>query len=53
MFSRQYEQLARQRTTERTSRATVAGPPRNSVIRHNAGWALVAIGLRIAESGDR
>ncbi len=54
MHSRQYEQLARQRTTELTaSRAGMASPPRHSTIRSNAGWAIVAIGLRIAQSGDR
>ena len=54
MHSRQYEQLARQRTAELTAaRANVASPPRNSTIRSHAGWAIVAIGLRIAESGTR
>ncbi len=54
MHSRQYEQLARQRTAELTaSHAGVASPPRNSTIRSNAGWAIVAIGLRLAESSGR
>ena len=68
MYSRQLEQLARQRpdelraTTHRARRTrqtrTAASPaatrhePRMP-IRSQTGWALVALGLRIAESGRR
>jgi hypothetical protein len=59
MYSRQLEQLARRRQSElsqaaRTGRRQAearraARPP----IRSQTGWALVAIGLRIAASGGR
>jgi len=65
MYSRQLEQLACQRpdelraTTHRARRlgagASQAAPshqPRKP-IRSQTGWALVALGLRIAESGSR
>jgi hypothetical protein len=57
MFSRQLDQLAHERNSERdgqTARAhaTSAIPP-NHRIRSQTGWAIVSIGLRIAESGNR
>ena len=68
MHSRQLEQLARQRPSELAAtarrtrrRRSQAGPasaaglrsqPRKP-IRSQTGWALVALGLRIAESGSR
>jgi hypothetical protein len=58
MYSRQIEQVARQRNAELTapprspvSPARTAGHARNGSIRSHAGWAIVALGLRIAESG--
>jgi hypothetical protein len=52
MHSRQVEQLARQRTSELTRHPNGRiSPPRSGAIRSQAGWAIVAIGLRIAESG--
>lgn len=52
------EEIARQRSAE-VRRLAEAGQlchevpgPRNP-IRHRAGWALVAIGLRIAHDSDR
>jgi hypothetical protein len=58
MHSRQIEQLASNRPQElramvRPARAaTLAGAPRRPLRRHT-GWALVWIGLRLAESGSR
>lgn len=63
MYSRQLEQLAGQRQAElrATNRRTrparaEAGPPGGGrgprkPIRNQTGWALVALGLKIAESG--
>jgi hypothetical protein len=58
MHSDIIEQIARQRDAEvrRSAESRHIGPadrgPRNP-IRHRTGWALVAIGLRIAnDSGD-
>ncbi len=65
MYSRQLEQLARKRpdelraTTRRRSQTragasqTTAGHDPRKPIRSQTGWALVALGLRIAESGSR
>ena len=64
MISRQLEQLARERNAERDAQtakvhaarstaATQASQPAHSGIRSRTGWAIVAIGLRIAESGNR
>jgi len=65
MYSRQLEQLAGQRqaelraTSHRTRPARAeAGPPGGGhaprkPIRNQTGWALVALGLKIAESGSR
>ena len=71
MYSRQLEQLARQRPDElratthrarqarrtRTAASQAASPTARHVprrpIRSQTGWALVALGLRIAESGNR
>jgi hypothetical protein len=59
MFSRQLDQLARERHEERaaqTARAHCAktiDPNRTATIRSQTGWAIVSIGLRIAESGSR
>jgi hypothetical protein len=62
MHSRQIEQLATQHTTEAQSSAmsmtapTRPGPakrPTPRQIRQQTGWALVSIGLRLAESGTR
>lgn len=58
MHSRQIEQLASNRPQElkamvRPARAaTPAGAPGRPLRRHT-GWALVWIGLRLAESGSR
>jgi hypothetical protein len=65
MYSRQLEQLARQhqgelrtakhrarRASSAASPATTGHEPRKP-IRSQTGWALVALGLRIAESGRR
>jgi hypothetical protein len=55
MYSHQIEQLARQRTDElrrsagRHHRRASLPSPAGS-IRNRAGWTLVAIGLRLAES---
>ena len=57
MYSRQLEDLARQRqrelraTTRRNRVTTTARSQRP--LRSHTGWALVWIGLRIAESGSR
>lgn len=53
MHGRQFEQLARQRTGELSTPRVTASPPRSGAIRSTTGWAIVAIGLRIAESGTR
>lgn len=62
MFSLQIEQLARQRQAEREAqiakaqavRAAAEAPkPIARGIRRQTGWAIVSIGLRIAESGNR
>jgi hypothetical protein len=68
MYSRQLEQLARQRPSElratthrthatrRTSSAFSPAATRDQLrkpIRSHTGWALVALGLKIAESGRR
>jgi len=58
MFSRQIEQLARQRDAERpvappAAPAAAAGPgTAGHTLRNQTGWALVAIGLRLAGSGS-
>ncbi len=57
MYSHQLEQLARQRTDELqhqvgASRARVAHRQPRSAIRNRIGWTLIAIGLRIAASGN-
>lgn len=58
MYSRSLEQLASERQRElraqakpdrRASRASRPGKP----LRRQTGWALVSIGLRLAESGSR
>ena len=57
MYSRQLEDLARQRArelrrpTRRKAATTTARSQRP--LRCQTGWALVWIGLRIAESGSR
>ncbi len=62
MFSLQTEQLARQRHAEREAQiarahtaraAAAASKPATQGIRKQTGWAIVSIGLRIAESGNR
>jgi hypothetical protein len=58
MYSRQLEQLASQRPRELKATARSARPagPARSVskpLRRSTGWALVSIGLRLAESGNR
>ncbi len=65
MYSRQVEELARQRNAELTAqtwRHRPSGQPEHSGqtkhsgqtnLRSTAGWAIVAIGLRIAESGSK
>jgi hypothetical protein len=62
MFSLQIEQLARQRQAEREAQidraqtvrsATATQKPAAPGIRRQTGWAIVSIGLRIAESGNR
>ena len=60
MYSRQLEQIASQRTTElRAARAATASPApatparQRKPIRTRTGWALVAVGLRLAASGSR
>lgn len=56
MNPRLTEELARQRHAEllaKASRPHLATPHKNRrpSLRSNTGWAIVAIGLRIAESG--
>lgn len=58
MNSRLVEELARQRHAERLAKTKPPMPPclrrrPGSSLRRNTGWAIVAIGLRIAESGSR
>lgn len=62
MFSRQIEQLASQRNAERAAQAARTRDTRSidsgrtpapAGLRSQTGWAIVSIGLRIAESGDR
>jgi hypothetical protein len=61
MFSLQLEQLARQHHSERPRMpagltAAVRRPARRvrgRAIRTHTGWLLIAIGLRLAESGSR
>lgn len=66
MICRQLEQIAHQRNADlraaaakaasmsaAAARPKPASPPRQGGIRTNTGWALVAIGLRIAQSGNR
>jgi hypothetical protein len=55
MYSHQLEELARQRISEmrrmaHAGRARAARSDQGRKIRYRAGWTLVAIGLRIAES---
>ncbi len=57
MYSRTMEQIASQRSDEIRRSASNCRPhlrqrgPRNP-IRHQTGWALIEIGLRLANSGD-
>jgi hypothetical protein len=58
MYSRQLEQLASRRQSElsqaaRTGRQAEARRAARPPIRSQTGWALVALGLRIAASGGR
>jgi len=58
MYSRQLEQLASQRTSELKSTTRPVRPARRTrsatkPLRRQTGWALVSIGLRLAESGNR
>jgi hypothetical protein len=62
MFSLQTEQLARQRQSEREAQiardqvvraAAATRKPAARGIKSQTGWAIVSIGLRIAESGTR
>jgi hypothetical protein len=57
MYPRQLEQLATRRPSElkATRSATPARPARavSKPLRRQTGWALVSIGLRLAESGNR
>lgn len=56
MNSRLVEELARQRHAELIAKTSKPRPaPRKHAgpsLRSNTGWAIVAIGLRIAESGS-
>ena len=61
-MSRQVEQLARQRNAERDAQIAKAHatktvdqsrPAASPGLRSQTGWAIVSIGLRIAESGNR
>lgn len=59
MMPRQIDEIARQHTqtmvaeaTRRASRS-VQRPRQGRRIRRQTGWGLIAIGLRIAESGGR
>ena len=58
MYSRSLEQLASQRPRELRAPARQCGPvsparARRRPLRRHTGWALVSIGLRLAESGNR
>lgn len=58
MYSRQFEQLARQRHAGLAASTQRPVPPclrkrGRPSLRASTGWAIVAIGLRIAESGGR
>lgn len=57
MYSRQLEDLARQRSRELRGPARRKAAPTTAraqrPLRSLTGWALVWIGLRIAESGSR
>jgi hypothetical protein len=58
MNPRLVEELARQRHAEATATLSTPRPARprkhhGPTLRRNAGWVIVAIGLRIAESGNR
>jgi hypothetical protein len=58
MYSRQLEQLAHLRHSElrqtaRTGRRVAVRRAARRPIRSQTGWALVALGLRIAASGGR
>lgn len=58
MYSRSLEQLASQRPRELRAPARQCGPvsparARRTPLRRQTGWALVSIGLRLAESGNR
>ncbi len=61
MYSRSLEQLASQRPRELRTPARQAGQAgpvsparaRRRPLRRQTGWALVSIGLRLAESGNR
>ena len=58
MNPRLVEELARQRHAEQIAQASRLRPAhqdkrQGQTLRRNTGWAIVAIGLRIAESGGR
>lgn len=60
MYSRQLEQIATQHTAELRSRPAAAARTvpasthhQRRPIRTQTGWALVSLGLRLAESGSR
>jgi hypothetical protein len=58
MYSRQLEQLASQRpnelkATNRPAKAARRTGAASKPLRRQTGWALVSIGLRLAESGNR
>jgi hypothetical protein len=58
MNPRLVEELARQRHAETIAQASRPRPARRDNnqgrrLRSNTGWAIVAIGLKIAESGSR
>ncbi len=67
MYSRQLEQLARQANTDRSAASSAARPagqrlaqaarpavaPAVTNLRSRTGWAIVSIGLRVAESANR
>lgn len=58
MYSRQLEQLASQRPRELQETTKWSKPARHGraasrPLRRQTGWALISIGLRLAESGNR
>ena len=58
MYSRQLEQLASQRPRELKATTRSARPASHArsvskPLRRQTGWALIWIGLRLAESGNR